>query len=380
MTSKRRTSRSASRKSNEEEAPKRRRKSSESKKDTKSTTARKSNFKYRKPSKEAINKHQKQSGTDFDSYISQEFSLYRPKEGDLSIRILPATWEDAEYWAYPIYVHYDVGPDSGTYLCRNKMLNEPCPICEESAEAMNDQDTEYGKELKPKKRMLVWVVDRDNEEKGPMPWAMPWSLDRDISKLIEDRRTGEILLIDNPDEGYDVEFTFEKGQGYPYKAVQIARNATPISDDPDEMDEWLGYIEDNPLPDLLNFYDYDHIDDVFSGNSAKTKPEEDASDDDDDDQEEAAASSDSSDSEADSEEEDDDDLPWKDDDDSEEEPDSEEEEGSPDVPDDDDSDAGEEEEEQPRRRRRARSETASSSRKKRSRGRSKLRDGLKDED
>jgi len=201
--------------------------------------------------------------------VVDEVSLWRPADGQNRIRILPPTWEDARHYGYDIYIHYGVGADNQSYLCLQKMKNKPCPICEERAKASSKGDDEAAKAYAPKKRVMVYMIDRKNEDEGVKVWAMPWTLDRDLAERQVDPDTNEVLLIDDPDEGYDVMFSREVKGGNTrfagYVGIDIARRPSPLSDDEDQMRDWLSFIVDNPIPSILRFYDYDHIKRVFFG-------------------------------------------------------------------------------------------------------------------
>ena len=85
-------------------------------------------FQYKKRGYTEARKRADQSASTRDSFIIEEISLYKPAEGDNTIRIIPPTWEDPENYGLDIYVHYNVGPDNAAYLCLDKMLGKPCPI------------------------------------------------------------------------------------------------------------------------------------------------------------------------------------------------------------------------------------------------------------
>jgi hypothetical protein len=234
-------------------------------------------FKYTKRTKDQTKKRATQSGGTFDTLLKSNINTFSVKEGDRAIRILPPSWEDAEHYGYDIYVHYDVGPDSQSYLCAAKMKDKPCPICEErkAAEKDKDADPEYITALKPTKRVLTWVIDRDSEEDGPLVWSMPWTVDRDIAALSIHKKSGEVLCVDDPDEGYDIEFRRDgTGRKTKYSAMQIQRSDSPLSADEDEANDWLDFISENPLPDLLNFFEYEYIQNVFAGKKSKSDDEE----------------------------------------------------------------------------------------------------------
>ena len=238
-------------------------------------------FKYRRRSAEAIKKRSMQSGGVYDSIFLERFTVWRPKEGDVQFRILPRPEKDADHYGLDIFVHYGVGSDNQTYLCLDRTRGEPCPICEERRQAEKEGDPEYAYELAPKKRVVMWVVVRGEEKEGPQLYAMPYTQDRDIAGLCIKKKTGEVLAIDDPDEGYDVEFT-RKGQRKKTKYISLAidRDPSPISDDPDEMAEWLEFITEHPLTEVLNVYDYDYIAKKFAG-KGKDEDDEDEGDEDD---------------------------------------------------------------------------------------------------
>jgi len=200
-------------------------------------------------------------GKEFDRLIKDGIKNWKPADGMNSIRILPATWPKPEHYGFDLYVHYGVGPDRGSYLDLHKMLDKPDPISEEHAEALREGDEKYAKEIESKRRCGVYLIDRDNEKEGVQFWAMPWTIDADLNKLAVDKRTGETLNIDDPEDGYDVEFEKTgKDRNTKYEAVKIARRSSPLG-----SNKWIDWAVDNPLPDQLVYFDYDHIAKAFGG-------------------------------------------------------------------------------------------------------------------
>lgn len=221
-----------------------------------------SRFQYQARDSAAVRKRAESGGgKDFDQYIKSDLPAYKAKDKDNNVRFLPATWPDAEHYGLDIWVHYGIGADDQTYLCAHKMRNEPCPICEERARAQRSGDEDYAKELAPKKRVLVYLVDRDNERDGVHVWAMPTGLDTDIVQVSVDRKTGEAYPIDHPTEGYDVSFSKAgTGKQTKYTGAAIDRRESPLG-----KQEWLDVAVDHPLPEVLNFFPYDHIKSEFGG-------------------------------------------------------------------------------------------------------------------
>ena len=231
-------------------------------------------FVYKPREKDAVKKRANQSGGLFDSLFKSQFAVFTPKEGDYRLRMLPPTWNDAQHFGLDIYVHYSIGSDNQSYLCLDKMLGEKCPVCEQRKVAERGGDPDYAKSLTATKRVLVWCVDRSNEEGGPQLWSMAWTIDRDLANLSIDKASGELLLIDDPEEGYDIEFTRTgKGLKTKYSGTAVARRSSPLCDEERTADEWLGFVAENPLPDVLQYFDYEHIAAVASG--AKKDADED---------------------------------------------------------------------------------------------------------
>jgi len=218
-------------------------------------------FQYSSRSREDVQKRAEQGGGDFDRYLKDAVKLFKPSDKENAIRFLPPTWNKATHYGHDIWVHFGVGPDRQTYLCLHKMKGEDCPICEERQQAVRDGDEKYAKALEPKRRVLVYLVDRNAEKEGVQAWAMPWTLDRDICSVSTDRKSGEVLPIDHPDEGYDVLFDKRGAKDRTeYSGVSIDRRDSPLG-----RSEWLDFAVDHPLPEQLIFYDYDHIKKAFGG-------------------------------------------------------------------------------------------------------------------
>ena len=217
-------------------------------------------FKYERRSPQTVEKRASQQGGDFQNFISDAYKTFSPKKGDNWIRILPPTWENADHYGYDVHVHYQVGPDKGAVVCNYKQFNERCPICDARTKAERDNDEELAKDLKPSKRVCVWLIDMKDPDKGALIWPMPWSLDRDISKISKDKRSGETYYIDDPEEGYDLMFDKEGEQiTTKYTGVQLARRPSSVDA------TCMQYVVTNPLPDTLLLRTYDEVMALYSG-------------------------------------------------------------------------------------------------------------------
>ncbi len=227
-----------------------------------------SGFSYKRRASEDAKKRATESTREFDSFLADHVKTFKAHDGYNTIRILPPTWDDPKHYGVDLFVHYGVGPDEQAYLCLHKMKGEACPICEERDRARRaGESEEYVKDLDYTRRTLFYLVDRDNEKDGVMAWAAPFSkIDQAIVKVSIDRQTGEALPIDDPEEGYDIEFDKGgKGIGTQYSGVAIARRESSLGNR-----EWLDFAVKNPLPSVLEYHSYDHIQKVFGGGGSHT--------------------------------------------------------------------------------------------------------------
>lgn len=217
-------------------------------------------YTYRPRSAQAWDKRANQSGGEFETFIQENFQVYRPKKGSNSVRILPPTFDDADHYGIDVHVHYSIGPTKASVLCLQRMKGTPCPICEARNRYLKIGDEEAANELRASKRVLIWMVDRNDEDRGPMLWPMPYTLDRDFSQLAKDKQSGEIYALDHPDDGYDIFFD-RGGEGklVQYTGKQLARRPSAVTD------EVLDYVEERPLPATLIWRDYEAVNKLYEG-------------------------------------------------------------------------------------------------------------------
>jgi len=140
-------------------------------------------------------------------------------------------------------------------------------MCEERSKLDVDGDKDAASELRPSPSQLCWIIDRNREEDGPQVFLMPSTkLEGPICDLSRDPDTGERLKIEHPESGYDITFTRKgTGRNTDYSAAAVARKASFLSEDEKEEDEWLSFIEENPLPKMVKRYEYDYLKQVFGG-------------------------------------------------------------------------------------------------------------------
>lgn len=225
---------------------------------------------YQERTREQVKARAEQTGGKFDTYFQNGIEIYRAKDGENTIRYLPPGWSPAEHYGFDVWVHSFIGQDGSSYLCLDRMKKEHCPICAASKEAKDAGDDEEAKQLSATKRVIAWVLDRNENvgRDGPKPrvYSQSWSFDRDIAALCDTKKGA--IYIDNEEEGYDVSFRKTgKALNTRYIGVQIDRDPSPVCEDPDEQLAVLDYITENPLPDILKFFSAEHLQKVIDGSS-----------------------------------------------------------------------------------------------------------------
>ena len=207
-------------------------------------------FVYKPRSPADIDRLANQKGAnEFESFVKNTFNMYSPKDGDNSIRILPT--EGEQDFGINIWVHYQVGPTKASVLCPARHFKSSCVICEDAIRAERKGDKELAKDLTPTRRVLIWMIDKRDEDKGPLWWAMPWTVGRDIHKIEKDREDPTVYhYVDDPVNGYNVYFDrIKKSANNPrdvdYIGYQLASRPTSVDD------KILDFVHDNPLNSII---------------------------------------------------------------------------------------------------------------------------------
>lgn len=220
-----------------------------------------SKFKYQSRESSSARKRAEQWGNDREGFLKDHVAQWKPKDGANCIRIFPPSWPEAEHYGFDVYVHYQIGPDGSQFLDLTKMLKEPDPITEEVQRLRAEGDEEYAKKLDSKKRVLVYLIDRDRPKDGMMLWAMPWTVDKEIALQSYDARSNEALPIDSPDDGYDVIITKTGQKDRTEYSVKLERRSSKL----DLTDDMIEILERYPLPECLIYQSYDKINKAFQG-------------------------------------------------------------------------------------------------------------------
>jgi len=142
-------------------------------------------------------------------YIKREFDVYRPKEGDNFIRILPPVGDEDDF-SLDIYVHSYIGADRGSYLCREKVLGKSCAICNIYRKWKTQGRDEEAAKIATRRRTLFWVLDISDKPQSdkPLVFDAPYKqVAREILMRCLDKRTKEVIDISDLKKGREITFT-----------------------------------------------------------------------------------------------------------------------------------------------------------------------------
>ena len=169
------------------------------------------------------------------------------KQGQRKIRILPTTDGSSpfkEVWFHEINVDgkwqkfYDPGKNDN----ERSPLNE---VYEELMSTGRESDKQLATQYKARKFYIVKVIDRDNEQDGVKFWRFKHNYKQEgiLDKIIPIwKAKGDIT---DPDKGRDLILELTKAKtpkGATYTVIQTVMydDPTPISEDENQMSEWVG--------------------------------------------------------------------------------------------------------------------------------------------
>lgn len=189
--------------------------------------------KYKDENLNAIQKYFDQIGTgDRKTYLSVDIPLYKMPVGDQAIRILPSL-EPGEFFGKEIYVHEFIGMNKDYFLCLDKMRrteDDVCPFCERAKQlSKNNATFEEIQPFKPRKKVLLNIIDLKNEKDGVKIWIAPYTAVDEILLASYDRKAKTPRDISDPDEGHDIFITREGAdRNTKYKGIQMDPQSTSV--------------------------------------------------------------------------------------------------------------------------------------------------------
>lgn len=162
-------------------------------------------------------------------------------------------------------------------------FGRPCPIKELTdklrdrtgkTEEQAKEDWILAKKLLPKTKYHAIVIDRDNQDAGPMIWVFPQSVAKTLYGFMLDEDYGDITC---PRSGMDIKVKRTVGDsGFREYDIKVRPSRTPLGTD-DEIRKWM-----SNLPSVDSLYEeksYEELDQILKRFLAGDDIEDDSSDD-----------------------------------------------------------------------------------------------------
>jgi len=150
------------------------------------------------------------------------YNTKKPKGNNFIRIVVPSS---VGPFALEVHKHDNIGSNTATYLCLNKMFGKSCPICEYAKELKRTGGSlEAVKALDTSRRFLMFVVDTENNDtidEGPKWFDCPISIYKEICIQSQNRRTGERIDPTDPINGRDVEFVRRDGKRTEYIGLKL---------------------------------------------------------------------------------------------------------------------------------------------------------------
>lgn len=163
-------------------------------------------------------------------YLNPEFGFqtFQPVDGDNSFRIVPPLADDkhATLWGFDVWVYYLGGR---AYLSPSTFdKNAHDPVLEKYNQ-LKQTDAEAAKPFKGTKRSLTFVLDLNNTDEELKLWAAPTTVIDEVLKISKNRRSGELVAVEDPQNGRVIFFN-KTGTGVAtrYSAFQLDQAAMPL--------------------------------------------------------------------------------------------------------------------------------------------------------
>ncbi len=235
-----------------------------------------SGFNFKPPDDDDVKQRAERRGGGFEGIFKAGVDVWRPKDGDNLIRILPAGWENEKnHYALRVYIHKFVGVNKGTYLCLRKMRNKTCPICEASEESSRAGEKDDAYKMSAIENYVCYILERDDDKMAKIPqlYLMGRQLDSDIAALTRSKRTGKTLWLTNRDEGHDVVIRRTGKQLLTKYLPSIEHDPCPILDDQKDQDKVVAHIIEHPIPSTLEYKSAEYLEQIMSGTAEEEDPD-----------------------------------------------------------------------------------------------------------
>lgn len=177
--------------------------------------------------------------------------LWKPPIGEHRIRVIPWPNQPAESPFIEKYFYYlgDQMPMLSPF-----QFGKPDPI-QDLTKALwatrKEEDKELAKKLRPQMRAYACIIDRSNEDQGPIAWSLGKQAYTRLLSFFLDEDTQ--LWTDPGPDGWDLKVQIVPGKGTFAKTmvgqIDTVKKQSPLHRDPEVVKKWLAAV-----PDISDMY------------------------------------------------------------------------------------------------------------------------------
>lgn len=165
-------------------------------------------------------------------------NYYKFKNGRNTVRIVPPSKGQRSPFK-EIFQHFVPTPSGiRAFVCPRRMGGGECLVCEKANEMNNiPGQEEQARNLFAKRKFIVNVIDRDDEDKGPQVMSIGKTVYEGLMKLAADPVDGGDFT--HPVDGYDV-IIERSGSGFNTTyTVRASRSNSPLHAEEEVMKAWF---------------------------------------------------------------------------------------------------------------------------------------------
>lgn len=167
--------------------------------------------------------------------------FWRPDFGDSTIRVVPSKFDKDNPFT-ELFFHNVLDKYPVLALTNFGEQDPVVQLIEQLRMTSDKENWSLSGKLTPRPRYFVPIIVRGEEEKGVRLWSIGPSIYKALLQLASDNEIGDFTDVAN---GCDIKVTKVQAQPYPETTIRAARNNSPLSADPKQVEKWL---EDQPNP------------------------------------------------------------------------------------------------------------------------------------
>jgi gp32 DNA binding protein like len=184
--------------------------------------------------------------------LPEGVKFFAPRDNEYEIVRL-MTFPNEGTFSKLVQVHYNVGGNN-TVLCP-AMFGEHCSLCQIKSDLYAAKKNEEASAFYASRRSLVYVIDRNKESEGPKVFGFSQTAMGLLHSQIKNLKTGVVFNVGHPDKGQDIVLKkFKKGKEKYAQVHELQldqEGITPLSRDAKQRQDWLNFIEANPISGML---------------------------------------------------------------------------------------------------------------------------------